>query len=80
MKICCGLSIECLTNALLIPIACFGEIIFIYLDKLIGPDKRVYQENIFLVFLFLPENICCGYSLEEALLMSTTTYFLWRNK
>ena len=29
---------------------------------IIPPDKREYSNNIF--FLFLHENICCGYSLE----------------
>ena len=38
---------------------------FRYLAKFIGLDKRVYQVNI---FLFLHENVCCGY------LMSTTIY------
>ena len=37
----------------------------------IALDRRGYPHNIFLVSLF---------HLAETLLMSTTTYFLWRNK
>ena len=48
---------------------------------LIGLDKCGFQINI---FLFLHENICCGYSLEAARRGTSNEYhqhmFLWRNK
>ena len=55
-----------------------------------NPDMaHLFNQKILIFFLFLDENICCGYSLElpysgasgtEALLMSTyNMFFLWRN-
>ena len=48
----------------------------------IGLDKGGYPVNIF--FLFLHENICCGYALEAPHRGASNAYpqhmFLWRNK
>ena len=49
--------------------------------RLIATDKRGYPHNI---FLFLHENICCGYSLEAPRRGASNEYpqhmFTWRNK
>ena len=57
--------------------------IWSYFVDTIARDKRGYPHNI---FLFLDENICCGYSLEAPRqgtsneYMSTHNMFLLRNK
>ena len=52
-----------------------------YRTRAIGLDKRGYQVK---VFLFLNENICCGYSLEAPRRGASNEYsqhvFLSRNK
>ena len=56
-------------------------LVFHSATKCIGLDKSGYQVNI---FLFLHENICCGYSLEASRRGTTYEYpqhmFLSRNK
>ena len=44
------------------------------------PQIRQVSRNENAIFLFLQENICCGYSLEESYLFSTSKMFSLRKK
>ena len=51
----------------------------------IGLDKSLFfNQKVSIFFLFLDENICCGYSLEAPHRGASNEYpqhmFLWRNK
>ena len=99
MKTCCGYSFKRLTKALLMNthnIRFHGEIRKIFIGIPLLPKSYEYYDvehrerilflnkTVWIFFLFLHENICCGYPLEVPCWGASNDYpqhmFLWRNK
>ena len=60
-----------------------GSVIYMY-DPHSFTEGTFFIQKVFIVFLFLNKNICCGYSLEVPLRGTSNEYpqhmFLLRNK